>query len=154
MPNDDLPPDLDRESEAVLRARIAHAKRVHDFDRRLAERLYKSLGYLSSVHSPLGRKTISGLEAFVSTKVNEHLKSIIVAKDDLPGNEGRGRTSGRSHLISTDPADPFYELVQRLVRTAFPPTNGVHDAPFVRRRVTRCLIALRTFQKAAEPPTP
>lgn len=150
MPIVDLPPDLLTETTDALKARVAHGKRVTDFDWKVAERLYKSRNWPAPTKSPLGRRVVGDILKTVEAKVNDKIKKIITDPNPTASvDEERGRANGIAHIITTDPAEPLYTVIHEIVRMTFPPASGVKDNDFVRRRTINCLVALRNFQKTS-----
>ena len=129
--------------------RVEHGKRVTDFDRLFAERIYSSLSFASTMHSPLGQRLIDEIETAVKKRANPRLQAVITHPDpNHPVEEGPGRANVVRNLTSTDSADPLHPVLHKIVRTTFPAVPNVFDDWFVRRRVVNGLVALRSYHKA------
>lgn len=145
----DLPPDLLNVPADELRGRVAHAKRVTDFDRKIAERFFKSFDLHWNPNSHLGQRIIGDVTRAVEAGVNPPFKDIIIDPNrDAEVNQKREHRFKFRHLIRNDPAEELYSTVKQIVRMTFPPCPGVNDNDFIRRRVSNCLIGLRNEQQA------
>lgn len=144
----DPPNDLFNCTQNELMARVAHAKRVTDFDRKLAERIFKSLKLHWNPKSHFAQRVITELADIVSATVNPLFKKDVVnPKVDATVREERERRRKIDHLISNDPAEELYSTVAQIVRMTFPAASGANDNGFIRRRVANCLIGLRNNQQ-------
>lgn len=128
---------------------IAEAKDRLGFDAAIAAR-FVNYGRQGGVFDQAGLAVLARrVEALVRDYINPEIKSIILDPDPRARrNEGRGRSNRIRGLVAIDEADPLWALTRNLLHQVYPCSSNERCRPFIRARVTNCLVAIRSAQKS------